>query len=89
MVKDQSQQKPISQIMASGGGGYMPYATNHDGWEIDRFTPVHRIHKALIHCVNLIFVLTSGSHILNDKPKEQLVKWQHVTLLYSHRVFQP
>jgi len=75
--------------MASSGGGYMTYVTNHDGWEIDWFTPVYQIHKALIHRVSLVFALTSWNHILDNKTKEQLVKWQHVTLLNSHRVFQP
>jgi len=75
--------------MSSGGGGYTPYVTNHDGWDIDWFTPVHQIRKALIHCIILVSALTLWNHILDNKPKEQLVKWQHVTLFNNHRVFQP
>ena len=89
LLENQGQQKPISQIMPPVGCGYTSDVTNHDGWEIDWFTPVHQIHKPLVHRNSLVSAFTSWNHILNEKPKEQLVKWQHVTLLHSHRVLQP
>ena len=88
MLENRGQPESIPKIMASGGCYNARDMTNHDGWEVERFTSVHQIYEALVHCICLVSPLTSRYNIFNDEPKEQLMEWQHITLFYCHRVFQ-
>ena len=54
---------------------------NHDCWEVNLLSSIHKVNKTLIHSILKIMALTSRDDILNNEPKEQLMKRSHLTFL--------
>jgi len=49
---------------------------------------IHKVNKTLIHSIRKLAALTSRDDILNNEPKEQLMKRSHVTFLDGLGGFQ-
>jgi len=62
---------------------------NHDCWEVNLLSSIHKVNKTLIYSIRKIAALTSRDDILNNEPKEQLMKRSHVTFLDRLGCCQP
>jgi len=60
---------------------------DHESRKLDLLASVHKICKALVHCISLITSLPSRDDVLDEKPEHELVKRQHITLLHYLGVF--
>jgi len=89
MLKNQSQEESIPEVMFPGGVRNPYNMTDHNCWKVDLLPPVQQVDEALIHGICKVVALTPWDDILYNELEEQLVYRCHVTHLDGLGCLQP
>jgi len=89
MLKKQSQEKSILEVVFSGGVHNPCNMTDHNCRKVDLLPPVQQVNEALMHGIRKVAALTPWDDIIYNKLEEQLVYRCHVTFLDGLGCFQP